>query len=596
MEVPEPKSQLTAGIYHPRADHVFNSLPEYLSWYRAERRQSPGAPLVGITFYSNNYNFQDMAHIDALITAVENRGLGVVPIFGWPFPTLGKLFEVNGECPIGVLLSLNLTMPNLESAAVFEKYRFHVIDLMVSPVSRAEWEGSVRGLPPNRINMNLNTPERIGATEPLLVATSEKSEDGKSTRTVPISERIETAAARAQRWVTLQTKPNSAKRLALIYYNNPPGKGNLGASYLDLPQSLAMIVRRLAADGYRTGNSIPDERQLLRMLQQSGRNVENWAPGELEEMVAQGHVVLLPMSRYRRWFRELPKQFRDFVISRWGEPEQSKFMTVNGPHGERCFVIPGIFLGNLFLGPQPLRTTFEEAAQSAHDTVTPVPHQYVAAYLWYRHEFGADAVVHIGRHGTLEWLPGKDVAQASWDHSEALLGDLPDIYYYIIDGGGEAIQAKRRGAAVLIGHLTPMIAGAGDTKDLAHLQELMENVERGDQLSPALAEQYRGDAEREIVRLRLCEQLGIDQAKLSKEQLFNRIAEFLHGLSEAPIPLGLHSIGSLPSAEVQSAALEELLRSGFSDEERKTAGGMVGEWARQIIAGARPGIATRVAG
>ncbi len=176
-------------------------------------------------------------------------------------------------------------------------------------------------------------------------------------------------------------------------------------------------------------------------------------------------------------------------------------MLARDPQGEPAFVIPGLRFGNVFVGPQPLRSTFARAMDTSHDTITPPPHSYLAAYLWYRHAFGADAVVHVGRHGTLEWLPGKQVGQAGDDSAEVLLGDLPNAYVYIQDGGGEAIQAKRRSAAVLVSHLSPLLASAGQPPVLAQLDEAIEQAEATRQLARAFravpAAGHRPDARAE---------------------------------------------------------------------------------------------------
>ena len=162
-------------------------------------------------------------------------------------------------------------------------------------------------------------------------------------------------------------------------------------------------------------------------------------------------------------------------------------MTITSRDGEKFFVVPGVRMGNMFLGPQPLRTSFERSMEMAHNTDIPPPHSYIAAYLWYRNEFKADAVVHFGRHGTLEFLPGKNVGQAGWDSSEAILGDLPNAYYYIMDGGGESTTARRRSAAVMISHLTPMVVAAGAQDQFAALRQIFENLQKTEDVSPALA-------------------------------------------------------------------------------------------------------------
>ena len=586
IEVPPAVPGLTAGIYHPRAGRGFTRLDEYLAWYRAEGRIGPQSPLVGILFYQTNYKLRDLAHIDALVEALEKWGIGAVPIFGWPAASLGPLMEVDGKTPLRLLMALNLGFNKTEDGDLFDRLGLHVIQLLTTSETEAQWTQSARGITPDRLATQVAGPERVGASEPILIASSEPDPEGEANRTRPIQERVDAAARRAQRWIALQDKPNGEKKIAFLYYNNPPGKGNLGASYLAVLPSMTRVLKELEKAGYRVGAPLPTERQLLEMIERSGRNIELWAPGELQDMVEKGGVVLVSMAKYNRWFAQLPRQFRESVNTFWGPPEKSQLMTIAARNGEKFFVIPGIRLGNVFLGPQPLRATFEKAIESSHNMAMPPPHSYVAAYLWYRNEFHADAAIHLGRHGTLEWLPGKAIAQAGWDSSEVLLDDLPNINYYIIDGGGEAIQAKRRSAAVLIGHLTPLTAAGGEQEKFRKLHEALENLHSVQETSPDLAEIYRKQALAEIQATKLDRQLGLQGAEWS--DVGQRVESFLQATEAGPIPMGIHRLGELPSESVQQEALAEFFQSGFSDAERKTIRAPSRRWLEALFRGEHP--------
>jgi cobaltochelatase CobN len=300
------------------------------------------------------------------------------------------------------------------------------------------------------------------------------------------------------------------------------------------------------------------------------------------------------MAQYKAWFAQLPRRFREETIARWGPPDAATLMTVTRD-GTRYFVVPGIRFGNIFVGPQPLRSTFDDYQNMGHDTVTPVPHQYVAAYLWYRHQFKADAIVHVGRHGTLEWLPGKQTAQAGWDASEVLLGDVPDPYYYIVDGDGEALQAKRRGAAVLISHLTPMIVNGGERPEFKPLHDALENLEKTEGTSASLADEYRRSAMAEIRRLKLDAQLGMSLDTLPWDELEARVHRFLHDTEGNTLPLGLHTVGEAPPERNQREGLAAFLKSGFEDAEASLVADDVQAWAAAIFDGRTPEIAGRYA-
>lgn len=586
LKVADPAPQADAGIYHPRAPGPFFSLDEYLSWYREAGLVPVAAPRVGLTFFQTNLFFGDLAHIDALIAALEARGIAVIPAYGWPLKA-SQPFLFEGDRPaVELLFCLNLLMPSPENANFLADYGIHAINLTTTTESFEEWSSSRQGLPPGRVSLQLGTAERTGATEPILVATTRKLPDGTS-ELVPVPERIESAAARAERWLALAHKANGDKRVALVYFNNPPGKALLGASYLDLFPSLTNILGALGREGYFVGDGVPTRDELTRLLLLSGRNVGDYAPGELDAMVRTGHVALLPLEQYEAWYRTLPVAFRRATERVWGAPAQSTLMTIRRD-GRVFFVIPGVQIGNLFLGPQPLRDTLEASPEAAHSADRPAPHSYVAYYLWLRNRFKADAMVHVGRHGTLEWLPGKDVAQAESDPGEVLVGALPHLYYYIVDGGGEFLQAKRRSQAIVISHLTPLLAAAGLGPDYVTIKTAIANRAALEEGAKALRLQYEREIVGEAQRLHLFETLGLKSDAASMPAAIERIVAFVEETEEEAVPLGLHTIGSPPNDDVVRDAVRQFLLSSLQEGELSAARPHVEAWADAVFAG-RPG-------
>lgn len=582
IAVPPAKPAPAAGIYHPRAPQPFASLAAYLRWYRSAGHVRDDAPLVGISFYATHYRQRDLAHVDALVDALERQGIGAVPVFGWPLSGLDALLTQDGATPLRALLALNLTIPRAEDKDWLARHGLHTINLIATRDSAAVWHGDVRGIAGERLPLLLGAPERSGATEPVLFATQEDRDGAKASAAVP--ERVDAVVARVRRWIALQDKPAARKHVAVLYYNNPPGRGNIGASYLATLPTLAQILRQLQAAGYDTGRDMPDTAALTALLEANGRNVETWSPGELDRMVRAGHVKLVPLAQYRRWFDALPATFRDAVLRAWGPPERNPLMLAHDADGAPAFVVPGLFFGNVFVGPQPLRSTFDRAMDAAHDTITPPPHSYVAAYLWYRHVLGADAVVHVGRHGTLEWLPGKQVGQSGDDASEVLLGDLPNAYIYIQDGGGEAIQAKRRSAAVLISHLAPLLAAAGQPPALASLDEAIEQADATRDSAPELSAQYRRQALEQIRTLKLDRQLGLD-ASAPWDTIEPVVHAFLHKVEAEPMPLGIHVLGQMPAQADQTDALAMMLGARTSTDPQR-----LHAWAADLVAGRQPAL------
>lgn len=587
LKVAPPGDPVSMGIYHPDAGRVFDSLPAYLAWYRNRPGARPGAPLVALSSYSNAYKFGDLAHIDALVRKLEAAGIGVAPMFASTLPDMAPLLKEGDRCPFRLLLALNLTMPRPGNADELASLGLHTIHLMTTRESLAQWSESRQGLPADRVQLQYGNPERSGATEGVLIGVTEKDPVTGVGRTVAIPERLDAVVARVGKWIQLQDRVRFNRRIALVYYNNPPGKGNFGASYLNVPASLVELLKTLHEGGYRTGERIPNERDLLDTLELCGRNVGEWAPGEVERLVTQGHATLLPVSRYREWFTELPAEFRKAVNAKWGPPESSPMMLLRSSDGRAFFVIPGARLGNVFVGPQPFRSEPKNAAGSAHDSLTPPPHSYIAWYLWLRHNFGADAVVHVGRHGTLEWLPGKSVALAGSDPPEAVLRDLPNVYYYTMDGGGEAIQAKRRSAAVLISHRTPLMITSDAAARLRELHDLIDREEQtaaDSELSRNYREQILGMAR----RLQLDRQAGISLDQAPWPEVRERLGALIHDTESTPVPLGLPVIGVAPDELQQREALAEFLRSRFQSDQQQQFSNSWQAWANAIFEGTPP--------
>ena len=212
LRVSPPAALPVAGIYHPDSATPFLSLRQYLDWYRKQSLVPENSPLVGILIYSTQYKFHDLAHVNALIRGLEKRGIGAVTVFGWPLNSLRNLLEVDGKCPLRLLFAFNLGFTRDADVEVLKSYGLHVINLFTSRHSAAVWRNSTRGVDPDRLPMVVGSPERAGATEPILVATRERVPGTGAVRTIPVRERVEMAIQRAQRWLTLQDKPNREKR------------------------------------------------------------------------------------------------------------------------------------------------------------------------------------------------------------------------------------------------------------------------------------------------------------------------------------------------------------------------------------------------
>ena len=575
-----------SGLYHPDAPEVFGNFDGYREWWQAKHPGAIDPRIVAIPFFSTWLRSHDLAVIDAMIRRVEEPGFLPVAAFGYPLDTLTPLLTSQEKFQPEIAIALNVTLSSPKDADVYNAWGVPVLNGIVTRESAGEWSANLKGLPADRIATQLSLPERSGLIAPTLVATTETSSLGIKT-VQPMSAGVTAIVDRAQRMLALRHKPNTNKRVALIYYNNPTGKGNIGASYLQVFPSLRNILSALDEAGYAINGPLPDENELRRLIEASGRNLELWSEGEKRQAAESSSMTLWPVSEYRRYYDALPLEFRQEVEATWGTPESAQLMTADCPAG-RCLLLPTLRLGNLLLAPQPLRTTFDQASDPGHERITPPPHQYVAFYLWLQHEWKADALVHLGRHGTLEWLPGKQTALAPSDAPSILVGDLPNFNIYVMDGGGEAIQAKRRGQATLISHLTPMIWRAGGRGDLEKLhQSFHELMDRGDSLSPALVEEYEKVTRAEIVRLGLDRQLKLDMTG-SIKQMAPTLHRFLHEIEDAPVPAGLPVFGQSPTEVQLHDAVGAYLFAAFPAAMHDEVESRIPVWADKFLLGKEP--------
>ncbi|MEK6396604.1 MAG: cobaltochelatase subunit CobN [Terriglobus sp.] len=581
ITIPPPVVVANKGIYHPDAPKLFPTMSEYLTWYRKAKPHQ--GSLVTVNFFYTYLKDNDTAVVDAMIRELEHEGMAAAGVVGSPHSSLASAFDQPASDPIRVMMMFTLALAKPDDRVLMEKQNIHVMDLMLSRQTRGEWESSDKGVTPDRITTMLSSPEAYGATEPMLVGTTEGGSKGVPSHLEPIPERVHAAALRAKRWVVLAEKNNADKHLALIYYNNPPGKGNIGASYMNLPPSIQGVLQTLKNAGYQTGAAVPSTDEILHLLANVGHNVENWEPGELDRMARSGKVALVPVVQYEAWFHDLPEQFQKNVLARWGQPRDAKLMTWTNSQGKKFFVIPGVQLGNVFLGPQILRASAEEYTNAQHSATLPPHHGYIASFLYYRNTLKVDAMVQMGRHGTLEWLPGKNAGQAGWDTSEVLLGDLPNINYYIMDGDAEAIQARRRGAAVLISHLTPMLSRTGFEERFGALSEALSHWQETHETAPALSAEYAKQANAELERLGLVKQLSLNLA--NTDETMEKAIAFLDSVEETPLPLGLATVGQMPSEGRLRVGLQTFLANGFLPDESKVVAPYLQAWSDAIFDG-----------
>ncbi|WP_318785443.1 cobaltochelatase subunit CobN [Methanimicrococcus hacksteinii] len=624
-EVKAPVELPLKAIYHPELEAAFESdYTEFINWYSSEREITDDSgnvigtgymynennPTVGIAFYRSYYPSK-MDPVDKLIREFESRGVNVIAAYA-ESPSYYNDEESEFFKPGEINAVLNYRY--------IGEHRLSTIDMDV-PIfnilimnTLEEWESSSNPL--GNGSMKFINQELIGSIDPIAIISTEKI-NGED-RTVPIPGQTEWMVERVMGQINLQKTDSSNKNVALIYYNHGGGKANIGASYLDVPNSLLNLLDGMENDGYNIDLSkVPDAEILTQTMITQGRNTGSWAPGELEAMVGNvnlngkgdiydnGKAVFISKSLYLNWFKEafLGESFED-TLKDYDQTEQEqlrekqtqlyndKLKEVEKTWGtapgdimvyQNYLVIPYIDVtdetgdgnGRVILTPQPARGAESSIETLYHDTNIPPTHQYIAFYLWLQHKdnqkeqgFGADATVSIGRHGTMEWLPGKQNSLSRYDWPALMAGNIPIVYTYIVDGVGEGIVAKRRGNAVIVDHMTPAIVPVGLYGDYVTLEEqIMYYMED----SGALKEGYKkaiidiinGNVPAEGIgagdgsayydgiaaQLSAVGKFNEEMTDEEFEEALHELEDKLETLKSASYPAGLHILGQGIKAE-----------------------------------------------
>jgi len=540
------------GLFHPDAPNLFANFNAYLDWYKKQGIYNDKGFWVGIhTFRSSAV--KESGKLEAgIISALEKKGINVLPAFGKPpyHKSLGSCFlDPKGKPRVDALLGFSFRFlrgfPE-ETTRILSRINAPVfIPLEAHGITINQWKKSDQGISTLRTAWQVCIPEENGGIEPTVVggktAVRLKGMTDILYDRVPIPEQVAYLVKRIRAWHHLKITPNCDKKIAMLYWNHPPGKQNIGGSYMNCFRSIAVIISKLKAQGYAIEDKDLTEDVVKKRILLGARNVGSWAPGELSKLIANHSVIKIPLSRYKRWFAALPEAFQRHVLAQWGPPESTDIMMDNN-----AFIIPCIRLGHLWLMPQPSRGFGEDPEKLYHDPKLYPHHQYIAFYMWLKKEFKADAIISLGKHGTHEWLPGKQVGLSITDPPDILLQDIPNIYPYIVDNVGEGIQAKRRGRGVIIDHLIPPLKKGGAYMEYRKLTGLIDAYHIALETDEMLANEKLRSAESLIKKLGLHNDLDI---KIYDPETIETVEHYILELQETMIPYGLHTFGVSPDGE-----------------------------------------------
>ena len=558
----EVKKELRTGIYHVSAKTRFKDYDTYLKWYRRQPQFDEHHPWIGIMVFSSNLEEGQVEAFNTIIETLEDAGFSVLACFGSERRILTEFLAGNtGKSRVDLVLAFSLKF----YSALNEKIQ-HALDNLNTPIFNIinlhtgtidEWRIDPVGIPAMDLVWSVSNPEISGMIEPSLLTGKvpmEYKETGKSLFIQePIQENLKLLLPRLKKWITLQRSPQKEKRVAILYYNNSRGKQNVGATYLNVFGSLELILNRMKDEGYQFEIDDRINRDAIKeLVLKYGRNIGSWAPGELDRLLESKRAIRIPIATYQKWFDQLPEDFQKNVIRQWGKPESSMLMTKNGH-----LIIPAIILGNVLIMPEPARGRGDDPMKLYHDTTLYPHHQYIAAYLWLKYGFNADAMVHLGTHGTHEWLPGKQAGLSPACPPDALITDIPNIYPYNVDVVGEGIQAKRRGRAVIVDHLTPAVKEGGLHHEYGNLYDMINSYWQ------ATAMGSRTDSAKLLRIEKIVKKMGLDKdLDISKvnEKTLRQIEQYLLELKENLMPYGLHTFGHSPDADGVADTVTAILK------------------------------------
>ncbi|MET9648481.1 cobaltochelatase subunit CobN [Streptomyces syringium] len=563
--------------------HGFEAPAPAPTWGPLERTPKPGAsgPLIAVLYYRAHHMSGNTAFVETLCGAIEDAGGRALPLYVASLRAPeSALVEALGtaDAVVTTVLAAGGTKPAAASAGgddeswdagALAALDVPILQALCLTGPRSAWEENDEGLSPLDAATQVAVPEFDGRLITVPFSFKEVDEDGLPMY-VADAERASRVAGIAVRHARLRHIPAADKRLALVLSAYPTKHSRIGnAVGLDTPASAVALLRRLREEGYDFGTEeVPglasgDGDELIYALIEAGGHDQEWLT---EEQLAR-NPVRIPAADYRRWFAELPAELREAVEEHWG-PAPGEMFVDRSANPEGDIVLAALRRGNLLILIQPPRGFGENPIAIYHDPDLPPSHHYLAAYRWIAASqadggFGADAMVHLGKHGNLEWLPGKNAGLSAACGPDAALGDLPLIYPFLVNDPGEGTQAKRRAHATLVDHLVPPMARAESYGDIARLEQLLDEYASISAMDPAKLPAIRAQIWTLIQAAKLDHDLGLDDRPDDDgfDDFLLHVDGWLCEVKDAQIRDGLHVLGGAPTGEARVNLVLSILRA-----------------------------------
>lgn len=592
-EIPDPKPRPRNGYFHLDGK-LYENIEEYDAYidatYPGLRKDAPRIVLTGA--FVNLYDDLERGAVDLIGQKLVENGCRV-------YALMGGMGGMGGGASQGISLKdridackpdaliffpMGRLLPNNEAIAYLKERNIPCFNAINIVETKNEWLNEAMAMSGGYTSQTIVMPELDGIIEPTAVAAIDTNEEGLALR-APLTERIDMLVRRINRWMLLRRKPNSEKKVAIVYYK-APGHSPLGAAGIETIDSLYNVLCRMRDEGYDLGERMPaSSAELAELIQNEGPVLGSWAKGTWEQFLENGNPEYVDAKDYARWLqKQLPKQNLDSLIQVWGNVPGKQ--NVAQKDGDACLVIPRVRLGNIVLMPQPGVAVISDDATEAsspkvatvpggdvmpktggassnniqvrdgvgvktdeisavHGTDQPPPHSYLGTYLWIRNGFQADAMIHFGTHGSLEFTKGKSMVLSDSCWPTILVGDLPHIYPYIVDNIDEGMIAKRRSSAVLITHMTPPFTKAEAYGELNFLADKIHDFKmvEGD----ALRREYLVSITDMVRKSDMFKEIGYrenpPEDALLTEKDIEKLDEYIEHLSDENITEGLHVIG-----------------------------------------------------
>ena len=471
---PEPDPVVSSSVdvyYHLDENVAFDKLADYEAYIKKNGFYHEGAKKVLLIGGLNDPFSGNKQNLDSLISSLNRAGLNVYPVASFA-QRLRFIKEVSPDLIVHFPHGRISMMAGDSVVSYLRERNIPVIAPLTLMTTREEWEADPQGMMGGFLSQTLAMPELDGAIYPYVLTTQEKNDDGLYVlKTVP--ERLKKLTELVQRFLALQTKPNSEKKLA-IYYFKGPGQETLAAQGLEVVPSLYNLLLRLKAEGYNLSGLPTDVHAFEAQLMREGPVIQSIAGGQMAQYLKTGNPAWVDKADFDKWIAEdlTPQQLKELEDT-YG-PTPGAYMTRTSSAGAPQLAATRIQYGNVVLLPQPVAAIGDDNFKIVHGVPSPPPYPYINAYLWARHVFGADALMHFGTHGSLEFTPRKQVALSASDWGEALIAPYPHFYYYTIGNVGESMMAKRRSYGSLISYLTPPFDDSKTRHIFTDLQQAIE--------------------------------------------------------------------------------------------------------------------------